>query len=109
MKNKLSKVGDIEFQYVSDEVVHNNWLFIIKTSKQKELLKYLNSKKIISRPFWMPMNQLPMYKKCHYINNDDNSCLIHDSCLSIPCSTGISDKDLENVIYEIKLFFKSFV
>lgn len=104
-KSNLKGVGDIRFQHIKNDVEHNNWLFTIQTTKQKELLQYLNSNKILSRPFWMPMNQLPMYKDCHYINEVDNCRKIHDTCLSIPCSTGITDKDLELVVEKIKFFF----
>jgi dTDP-4-amino-4,6-dideoxygalactose transaminase len=103
----LLGIGDIDFQFVNDEVEHNEWLFTIKTKYQKELLKYLNANKIISRPFWMPMNQLPMYKNCHYITKIDNCKMIHDSCLSIPCSTGISVEDLEKVVETIKKFYNT--
>ena len=54
----------------------------------------------------MPMNQLPMYRDCHYISINDNCRVIHDYCLSIPCSTGISDTELDKVILTIKSFFK---
>lgn len=105
-RKHLSGVGDIQFQHVNAEVEHNDWLFTIKTKYQKELLKYLNNNKIMSRPFWMPMNQLPMYRDCHYISINDNCRVIHDNCLSIPCSTGISDTELDKVILTIKSFFK---
>lgn len=105
-REKLSDVGDIEFQHVNTKVNHNDWLFTIKTKFQKELLKYLNANKVMSRPFWMPMNQLPMYKDCHYITQTDNCKTIHDSCLSIPCSTNITEDELEKVVKTIKIFFK---
>ena len=106
-KKHLLGVGDIGFQHVNDEVEHNNWLFTIKTKHQKKLLKYLNANKVMSRPFWMPMNQLPMYKNCHYITKTDNCKDIHNSSLSIPCSTGISEEDLEKVVEVIKKFYKT--
>ena len=106
-KKHLLGVGDIGFQHVNDEVEHNNWLFTIKTKHQKELLKYLNANKVMSRPFWMPMNQLPMYKNCHYITKKDNCNDIHNSSLSIPCSTGILEEDLEKVVEAIKKFYKT--
>ena len=106
-KKHLLGVGDIGFQHVNDEVEHNNWLFTIKTKYQKELLKYLNINKVMSRPFWMPMNQLPMYKNCHYITKTDNCKDIHNSSLSIPCSTGISEEDLEKVVEVIKTFYNT--
>ena len=104
-RENLHGIGDIEFQHVNDEVDHNDWLFTIKTRFQGELLKYLNTNKILSRPFWMPMNQLPMYKDCYYITKIDNCKMIHDSCLSIPCSTGIIEEDLEKVVHIIKKFY----
>ncbi len=106
-KKHLLGVGDIGFQHVNDEVEHNNWLFTIKTKHQKKLLKYLNANKVMSRPFWMPMNQLPMYKNCHYITKKDNCKDIHNSSLSIPCSTGILKEDLEKVVEVIKKFYKT--
>ena len=104
-REHLHGVGDIEFQHINDEVEHNDWLFTIKTKYQKKLLEYLNCNKVMSRPFWIPMNKLPMYKNCNYITKIDNSKKIHDSCLSIPCSTGITDENLEKVVKTIKEFF----
>ena len=105
-RNQLSEVGDIKFQKIEKNVEHNDWLFTIKTRKQKELLKFLNENNVMCRPFWMPMNQLPMYRKCIYISKKDNSRNIHDYSLSIPCSTNISDKELDIVVSKIKLFYK---
>jgi len=106
-RKHLFGVGDIEFQNVYDEVEHNDWLFTIKTKYQKELLNYLNTNNVMSRPFWIPMNQLPMYSNCLYVSENDNSRRIHDSCLSIPCSTGITEQDLTKVVRTIKKFFHS--
>ena len=106
-REHLLGVGDIEFQHVNNEVEHNDWLFTIKTEHQNELLKYLNANKVMSRPFWMPMNQLPMYKNCHYVTKLDNCTKLHNSCLSIPCSTSITEKDLEKVVETIKKFYNT--
>ena len=50
------------------------------------------------------MNQLPMYKDSLYVNEYDNSRNIHDNCMTIPCSTNISDRELETVVTLIKNF-----
>lgn len=101
-KAGLAGIADISFQEVSDDVKHNNWLFTIKTRHQKKLLEYLNANKILTRPFWMPMNMLPMYKDCLYITEKNNCDTIHSTCLAIPCSTSISNDDIDIVIREIK-------
>ena len=104
-RDNLKDVGDIGFQIVHDGVTSNEWLFTITTSSMQDLLVYLNANGIMSRPFWIPMNQLPMYKNNIYVNHSDVSARVHGSALSIPCSTNILKSDLEKVVSTIKLFF----
>lgn len=101
-KKELKGVGDIRFQQELPEVETNGWLFTIQTNKQKELLDHLNANKILSRRFWMPMNKLPMYKDCVYIQEKDNADYIYNTCLSIPSSTSITDEELVIVVQEIR-------
>lgn len=101
-KKELEGVADIRFQKELPEVVTNGWLFTIQTDKQQQLLDHLNANKILSRRFWMPMNKLPMYKDCVYVQQKDNADYIYNTCLSIPCSTNITDEDLSIVVKEIK-------
>lgn len=104
-RDNLQGVGDIGFQYVQEGVESNEWLFTITTSSMQLLLDHLNANGVMSRPFWIPMNQLPMYKNNVYVNHNDVSAKVHRSALSIPCSTNISKKDLEKVVSTIKIFF----
>jgi perosamine synthetase len=104
-KNALKGIGDIKFQQVSNEVKPNWWLPTIMTNKQKEVLKALNDNKMQSRPFWVPMNQLPMFKNDIYYNHTDRSNFVYQHCLSIPCSTYITDADLKAVSDKIKECF----
>ena len=103
--DNLQGVGDIGFQLVHDDVVSNEWLFTITTSSMQELLVYLNANGVMSRPFWIPMNQLPMYKNNLYVNHSNVSARVHGSALSIPCSTSMAKSDLEKVVATIKTFF----
>lgn len=104
-KEAFTGVGDIRFQQELPEVTTNGWLFTIQTNRQQHLLDHLNAKKILSRRFWMPMNKLPMYANCPYIQRSDNADLIYNTCLSIPCSTSITDEQLEIVAKEVKAAF----
>lgn len=104
-KNELMGIGDISFQKVEDDVRPNWWLPTIMTEKQKEVLKILNDNKMQSRPFWVPMNKLPMYKNNLYYTKDDKSDYIYKKCLSIPCSTNITDDELAAVAAKIKEVF----
>lgn len=104
-RDTLKGVGDIGFQLVHDEVDSNEWLFTITTSSMRALLKYLNANGVMCRPFWVPMNQLPMYKDNIYVNQSDVSAKVHATALSIPCSTNIQENDLIQVVATIKHFF----
>jgi dTDP-4-amino-4,6-dideoxygalactose transaminase len=104
-KKALTGVGDIEFQQVSDEVDPNWWLPTIKSSRQRDILKILNENKFQSRPFWVPMNQLPMFTGNIYYQKNDRSDYLYRHCLSIPCSTNITDEQLEAVSNKIKELF----
>jgi perosamine synthetase len=104
-KDALTGVGDIRFQKELPDVETNGWLFTIQTNQQKKLLDHLNANKILSRRFWMPMNKLPMYKDSPYIQKKDAANYIYNTCLSVPCSTSITDQQLEIVAREIKAVF----
>jgi len=101
-KKELSGVADIRFQQELPEVNTNGWLFTIQTDKQQALLDHLNANKILSRRFWMPMNKLPMYADCVYVQEQDRSDYIYNTCLSIPSSTNITDEELAIVAREVK-------
>ncbi len=101
-RTALSGVGDIAFQEVSADVNPNWWLPTIKTEKQKQVLKLLNDSKMQSRPFWVPMNQLRMFANDIYYNKTDRSNYVYQHCLSIPCSTNITNEELQAVADKIK-------
>ena len=105
-RKELSGIGDIIFQESEVDSQPNCWLFTFRTTKMRELLHYLNSKNIQSRPFWTPMNNLPMYQDLIYINENDISNSLFKECISIPSSSNLTDSDQRQVISEIKNFFK---
>lgn len=101
----LDGVGDITFQKVHQDVNPNWWMPTIRTEKQREVLQVLNASNMQSRPLWIPMNQLPMFKNEIYFNVADRSSQLYKTCLSIPCSTNISDAALQSVADKIKAVY----
>ena len=79
-KNELNSIADISWQQVNDDVNPNWWLPTIKTTKQRQVLKLLNDAKMQSRPFWVPMNQLRMFKDEIYYHKTDRSDFIYTHC-----------------------------
>ncbi|MBX9889389.1 MAG: LegC family aminotransferase [Flavobacteriaceae bacterium] len=104
-RSNLAGVGDIVFQNVLSDVEANCWLFTFKTKHMRGLLEYLNGNGIQSRPFWVPMNQLKMFKKDIYVSNSNNSNTVYKTSISIPSSAGITDVEMEKVVKTIKAFF----
>lgn len=76
----------------------NHWLYTIRVPDSRGLMAQLANKGIESRPLWRPMNQLDMYREQPYINHHDVSGMLNRECLSIPCSTGLTEPDQEEVI-----------
>lgn len=106
-RKELKGIGDIKFQNNLSDTDPNCWLFTFRTKKMRSLLNYLNENKIQSRPFWTPMNNLPMFKDLLYVKENDISNNIFKECISIPSSSNLSVSDQETVINEIKNFYKS--
>ena len=105
-RKELKGIGDINFQENDPNSDPNCWLFTFRTKKMRELLNHLNSNEIQSRPFWTPMNNLPMYKDLMYINENDISNKIFKECISIPSSSNLTIEDQHKVVSEIINFYK---
>jgi len=104
-REHLNGVGDIIFQKVEEEIDPNCWLFTFSSSKQAEILSALKSNGIIARPFWMPMNQLPMFQDNLYVQEQDYSRKVHANSLSIPSSVNLEEAQMEKVVNVIKTVF----
>jgi perosamine synthetase len=104
-RSQLEGVGDISFQETQHDTEPNCWLFTLSTDRKQALLDHLNGNGIQSRPFWVPMVQLPMYTSHLYITENDNSRRIYNRSVSIPCSTNITEEELQTVVDAIKSFY----
>ena len=88
----------------------NFWMFTVCVdAKQfgmnsRHLLKALAEKKIQTRPLWQPLHLSPAHAGCQ-----PQSCptaeMLHENCLSLPCSVGLKDSDLARVCRETTGFF----
>ena len=106
-RKELKGVGDIKFQENYQNSDPNCWLFTFRTKKMRKILDYLNNNKIQCRPFWTPMNNLPMYKNLTYISEQDVSSKMFKECISIPSSSSLTTEEQHKVILEIKKFYQS--
>jgi perosamine synthetase len=105
--SRLSNIEGFANQKVLSDVKANCWLYTVKLPRAKQLLAYFKELKIEARPFWIPMNQLPANVNDIYYTDTDISNSVYQSCVSLPCSTGISDNELETVVKNIQSFYES--
>jgi perosamine synthetase len=106
-RQQLAGVGDIRFQKTDQGVNPNCWLFTFLTNQMRDLLDCLNKQAIQSRPFWVPMNQLPMFKDDIFISEHNYSKQVYDESISIPCSIGITDEQMQTVVKAIQQFYNN--
>jgi perosamine synthetase len=92
-------------QKINGDVLANHWLYTVKLFNQESLRKYLTEKNVEVRPLWVPMNQLPTFKNDLYINTEDISDKLYTTCLSLPCSTGLSNEQQSEVINLLHDFY----
>ena len=80
----LKNIPGFKPQSVTSNVKPNCWLYTAVFDRAKELLKYLDEHGIQSRPFWVPMNQLPAFINDIYYHENNVSGKIYTQCLSLP-------------------------
>ncbi len=102
---RLSKIEGFVNQKILADVNPNYWLYTIKIPRAKSLLAHFKNLAIEARPFWVPMNQLPANENDLYYTKIDVSNQIYDTCVSLPCSTNITDEQLEIVVKHIEQFY----
>jgi perosamine synthetase len=82
-------------------VTSNHWLHTIRLRQNsRPLLKQLAARNIQTRPLWKPLSTLPFLSGCH-IHSDQDTRLLAENCLSIPCSVGLTDDQQQQVITAI--------
>src|SRR6185295_17909864 len=92
-------------QKINDDVKSNNWLYTVRLFNQEDLRKRLTEKNVEVRPLWVPMNQLPAFKNDIYVTTQDISDKLYRTCLSLPCSTGLTNEEQSEVIGLLQSFY----
>jgi perosamine synthetase len=101
----LSNIAGFKPQIITSNVKANCWLYTAVFNRSKELSAFLDNYGIQTRPFWVPMNQLPSFSKDIYYHENDVSGSVYGNCLSLPCSSNLTDDELTNVIEKVNQFY----
>ena len=105
-RNEFEAIDEIKYQQVNNVVYSNSWLFTFYSNRTQEIKNKCAENEIMVRQLWTPMNELPMYLDSTYISKQNYSKDIHQNCISIPSSVGLSTEDMITVANTIKSCFQ---
>jgi len=108
-KEAIEKIEGLELMPFNDNIRSNHWFYSLLVDKEKyglnkdELLLKLNEENIQSRPIWGLIHQ-----QKPYLNNEayemEKSLYYIDRILNIPCSTNLTEEEVDVVIEKLKKY-----
>lgn len=103
----LAELGEVEFIWENHWAKSNFWFYTIKVAKQhkRKLINYLLSRNIQVRPIWKLIHTLPMYKDCQPYAID-KAVEAYNTCINLPCSVSLTEREISFVVESIKEYFK---
>jgi aminotransferase in exopolysaccharide biosynthesis len=111
-KNKIEDIPGLSIMDFKEEIRSNYWFYALRCDddyylNRDEIIKYLSSKKIQSRPVWGLINeQKPYLNNQTYKIEKAKDYLEH--IVNIPCSSNLSKEDVLYVVDCLKNPSKSF-
>ncbi|MBD78430.1 MAG: aminotransferase DegT [Crocinitomicaceae bacterium] len=99
----LSSVEGMNMFEKQDHSESNYWMYplILDRITPMDLTKALGEKRIQARPVWKLMHTLPMFKDCETFGIETSE-EIYNKVLCIPCSTDLSEEDVNRVCESLK-------
>jgi len=107
----LNKIDGIKIPKEAPWARSNYWLYAILVSSRlghdsRDLLRFLQEKKIQTRPLWHPLYSLKPFKGC-FASHIEVADRLYKEALSLPCSVNLNAGDQKRVIDCIRLFSKT--
>lgn len=87
----------------SEKIRSNYWFYSLITDKRDELIKYLSENEIQSRPVWKLIHTLKPYENSQAYKIE-KAYEYYKKIVNIPCSTNLTESELERVCKTIKEF-----
>lgn len=102
---QLAVLPEIKFQKITPDVNSNYWHFVISVKNSRELIQFLATHSIETRPLWIPLNELPPYRNDLYISNENHTQQVAYQGVMLPCSTSITLEQITFVCEKIIEFY----
>jgi perosamine synthetase len=102
----LSSVAGISCRQQAPWAESTFWLYTVLVDEQvygidsRKLLKHLEQENIQARPLWQPLHRSKAHAGSHSFRIEVTE-RIHSTALSLPSSTGLSERDLDLVVAAI--------
>lgn len=106
-RERLSGSSGVDFLWEQPWAKSNFWLYSIRVPKdhKKGLMQYLLSKNIQTRPVWMLIHTLPMYKDFQAYDIE-RAMDIYNTVLNVPCALNLRPDEIDFITDSIKGYFK---
>ncbi|WP_027633912.1 LegC family aminotransferase [Clostridium hydrogeniformans] len=116
IKRKNANIYNAELKDIKGVTIHKEkecekgsyWLYSVLIEEEyglsrDELILRLMENKIQSRPFFMPIHEMPMYKKCRH-GNMDNTIELCSKGINLPSSVSLEKDDIIKIVDIIKRY-----
>lgn len=101
------KIFSSEHDLEKEGISHAYHLYIIRVKSRLKLYNHLRAKNIFAQVHYIPVYQMPYYRKNGYENlRCANAEEYYDECLSLPMYPTLSDEEQDLVIQEILDYIK---
>lgn len=95
---------DVTFQQLTPGTDSNYWHSAILVNESRRLISALAAENIETRPLWTPIHALPVFRQDLYVSRENVSADVSQRGIMLPCSTSISDEQLQRVSQTIGKF-----
>lgn len=102
----LAEIPDLVLPPIPEESQSpNHWFFPLRHPDSSQLEEFLSYQNIDARPIWVPLNRLPPYSGVRHITRENHAYSVYDATVCLPCSTGITQEELETTAIAVGRFF----
>lgn len=88
---------DVAFQQLTPGTDSNYWHSAMLVNESRGLIEALAAENIETRPLWTPIHELPVFRQDLYVSHENVSAAVSARGIMLPCSTSISDEQLQRV------------
>lgn len=105
-KTLLKEIKEVNLLPLQLEIRHNYWFYALEIDTKKviknDLMTYLLSQNIQTRPIWGLIHEQRPYSKCERYHIEQAKDYKHN-IINIPCSSNLSEANIERVVNAIKI------